>query len=212
MISLCSHRILASLLFTVFYWLTAEGIFRPGKEQKSLQRGAHDRGSTTANFYFLIFSMLFPYIFAVAVASGVFAESAIQTGQLQSLRVLHCEERVAWGLMALMLSGALLRFWSMRTLGTAFSRTLKIQQNQRIIKNGPYRILRHPGYAANLLIFPTNSLLVTGNVIVSVVIIFAYIFVYRNRINKEEDMLRKEFGSEYENYMKRTWRLIPLVY
>ena len=50
-------------------------------------------------------------------------------------------------------AGLGLRAWSMRTLGQSYSRTLRVGHGQRVVDRGPYRFLRHPGYAGSLLIW-----------------------------------------------------------
>ncbi|MCJ8279106.1 MAG: hypothetical protein MJK14_03980, partial [Rivularia sp. ALOHA_DT_140] len=47
-------------------------------------------------------------------------------------------------------------------------------------------------------------------VILAIVIIGIISFVYR--INAEEKMLKSRFGEEYKIYLKKTWKLIPLIY
>jgi hypothetical protein len=48
-------------------------------------------------------------------------------------------------------TGLALRAWSMRTLGASYTRTLRTGEDQRVVDEGPYRLIRHPGYAGSLL-------------------------------------------------------------
>jgi protein-S-isoprenylcysteine O-methyltransferase Ste14 len=48
-------------------------------------------------------------------------------------------------------AGLALRGWSMCTLGTSYSRTLRAGQEQHVVDTGPYRLVRHPGYTGSLL-------------------------------------------------------------
>lgn len=50
-------------------------------------------------------------------------------------------------------AGLVLRAWSMRTLGRSYSRTLRVEDAQHTVESGPYRFVRHPGYAGSLLIW-----------------------------------------------------------
>ena len=50
-------------------------------------------------------------------------------------------------------AGLALRAWSMRTLGRSYSRTLRVGDAQQLVDSGPYRFVRHPGYAGSLLIW-----------------------------------------------------------
>ncbi len=80
-----------------------------------------------------------------------------------------------------------------------------------IVQEGPYRLIRHPGYSGSLLVW-IGAGLVTSNWIVLIVVTLVCISAYLYRIRSEEAMLVAEFGEEYENYIRRTRRLIPFVY
>ena len=59
--------------------------------------------------------------------------------------------RTASSGLALQAVGLGLRLWSMRTLGASYSRTLRTEWEQPLVEDGPYRLVRHPGYAGSLL-------------------------------------------------------------
>jgi protein-S-isoprenylcysteine O-methyltransferase Ste14 len=59
----------------------------------------------------------------------------------------------AWAGVAAMILGIALRVWANQTLGTSYTRRLKTVQGQSIISTGPYRVLRHPGYAGVMLMW-----------------------------------------------------------
>jgi protein-S-isoprenylcysteine O-methyltransferase len=85
---------------------------------------------------------------------------------------------------------------------------LLVQQVHQIERNGPYRFVRHPGYAGSLLCLNGISL-ASGNTVVllaSIVITFA---AYYYRIRTEEAMLLASFGEAYESYRRSTGALIP---
>lgn len=93
---------------------------------------------------------------------------------------------------------------------TYLSRTIKVQENQRVIDTGLYGIVRHPMYAATLLLFLSMPL-VLGSFI-SFVIFLVYPFIIAKRIRHEEDLLEKELDGYAEYKKKVKYRLIPFIW
>lgn len=90
------------------------------------------------------------------------------------------------------------------------SRTIEVQENQKVIDTGLYGIVRHPMYMTTLLLFLAMPL-VLGS-IQSFVIILAYIPIIAKRISNEEKVL-KEGLPGYGEYMKKVKRkVIPFVW
>ena len=85
---------------------------------------------------------------------------------------------------------------------TYLSRTVKVQENQKVVDTGLYGIVRHPMYSVTLLLFLSMPL-VLGSVF-SFVIFLAYPLIIAKRIRNEEEFLEKELegyakSEEYEN-------------
>ena len=93
---------------------------------------------------------------------------------------------------------------------TYLSRTVEVQENQKVIDTGLYGIVRHPMYMATLFLFLSMPL-VLGSVI-SFIVMLAYIPIIARRIRNEEQVL--EEGLEgYAEYKKRVkYRVIPFVW
>ena len=53
--------------------------------------------------------------------------------------------------MILLIVGVAVRLWSFWTLGQYFTFTVKVSPDQPVVVAGPYRVLRHPGYAGGML-------------------------------------------------------------
>jgi protein-S-isoprenylcysteine O-methyltransferase Ste14 len=107
-----------------------------------------------------------------------------------------------------MLAGVALRYWSMLVLGEFFTRTLAVLPGQSIVSAGPYRVIRHPGYLAQIVVVTAGCALASLNVwLVALTgpLLFA---AYAYRIRAEERMLGSQFGEAYQDYRSRTWRLI----
>lgn len=105
----------------------------------------------------------------------------------------------------------LLFVWVRMALKDMYSGRLQVKVGHTLIKGGPYRIIRHPAYAAYILmclgiaigyssligLLGVPSLLIPG-------------FIYR--MNVEEKILISEFGDEYVSYSHTTKRLIPGIW
>ena len=90
------------------------------------------------------------------------------------------------------------------------SRTIEVQENQKVIDTGLYGIVRHPMYSATVLMFLSMPL-VLGS-LPSFVIMLAYIPIIVKRISNEEKVLMNELCG-YREYCNRVkYRLIPFVY
>ena len=90
------------------------------------------------------------------------------------------------------------------------SRTVEVQENQKVIDTGLYGIVRHPMYLSTLLLFLSMPL-VLGSVI-SFVIMLLYIPLIARRIRNEEQVL--EAGLQgYAQYKKKVkYKVIPFVW
>jgi protein-S-isoprenylcysteine O-methyltransferase len=92
-----------------------------------------------------------------------------------------------------------------------YTRTLRTAGDQRLVQDGPYRLIRHPGYSGSLLVWAGYSLGL-GSWIALVVTAGLLLAVYSWRINAEESMLLSTFGEQYAQYRRHTKRLIPFLY
>lgn len=90
------------------------------------------------------------------------------------------------------------------------SRTIEVQENQKVVDTGLYGIVRHPMYSATVLMFLSMPL-VLGS-LPSFVIMLAYIPIIVKRISNEEKVLMNELCG-YREYCNRVkYRLFPFVY
>lgn len=93
---------------------------------------------------------------------------------------------------------------------TYLSRTIEVQEGQKIIDTGLYGIVRHPMYAATILLFLTMPL-VLGSVI-SFLIFLIYPFIIGIRIKNEEKVLEKELEGYLEYTKKVKYKIIPFIW
>lgn len=112
-------------------------------------------------------------------------------------------------LLVLFLAGVGLRLWAVRTLGRHYSHKVRTITGHRIVREGPYRFVRHPAYAGMLLAHLAFVLFFLSNASVAVlVVLFAPAIVLR--ILVEEAVLRDIPG--YIAYASGVRRLVPYVW
>ena len=113
--------------------------------------------------------------------------------------------------IVLMALGLGLRIWSIAMLGKYFRTTIELDDNQKVIQNGPYRFIRHPSYTG--LILTCIGYGVALQNLVSFVIVAAFpTIALLYRINLEEAALATGMGAAYTSYQKKTKRLIPGIW
>jgi len=111
----------------------------------------------------------------------------------------------------LIVSGMIFRFISILSLGRFFTVDVTIRNNHKIKKDGVYRLIRHPSYTGSILSFIGFSFSL-NNWISLLIISLPVIFAMLHRIKIEEKLLIDQFGIEYTDYMKKTFRLVPWLY
>lgn len=109
--------------------------------------------------------------------------------------------------LVVLLFGLLLRVWSMHTLSEAYSRTLKITEQQITIDRGLYAHVRHPGYLGSLLIW-AGFALTSGSPTVCAWVGGLLVPTYARRMTAEEHLLEGELVG-YREYQARTKKLVP---
>ncbi|MBR3296683.1 MAG: isoprenylcysteine carboxylmethyltransferase family protein [Firmicutes bacterium] len=90
------------------------------------------------------------------------------------------------------------------------SRTIEVQEGQKVVDTGLYGVVRHPMYMTTILLFLSMPL-VLGSLI-SFLLMLLYLPIIAARIKNEEKVL--EEGLEgYADYKKRVrWRMIPFIW
>ena len=115
-----------------------------------------------------------------------------------------------WVGVVLFAAGGALRLWPVFVLGDRFSGLVAIQPGHTLVTNGIYGVIRHPSYLGLLV----NSLgwglaFRSGVGVLLTALLIAPLLA---RINSEENLLRAQFGGEYQLYCTHTARLIPGLY
>lgn len=90
------------------------------------------------------------------------------------------------------------------------SRTVKVEEGQRVIDTGLYGVVRHPMYFATVLLFLAMPLILGSWI--SFLIFLAYPVLIALRIRDEERLLERELTGYTEYKTRVKYRLIPFVW
>ncbi len=187
--------ILAYLLIFVFF--ASDRFIRRDEKARSLNFTESDRKST----YFIVLA----YTISILLLLFALLLNGLRLGELKAA------EWLGWIGVLMMVSGIALRAWATRTLGRFYTRTLLTTDEHRIVQEGPYKLVRHPGYSGSLLVW-IGAGLATTNWIIFVLVTLVCCGAYFYRMRSEEAMLSMTFGEEYRDYIRKTRRLIPFIY
>ncbi len=99
--------------------------------------------------------------------------------------------------------------WVLRTLGPNVSETIFTKGEHRLVREGPYRWVRHPLYAVGIALFVGVGLL-AANAFILVCAAAALLGVRLVIIPREEEQLIAKFGDEYRRYRSGTGALLPV--
>lgn len=170
----------------LFFYLLTERIAYKGSDIKGKQSGKWTR-------YFLLFFWELLLIVPVLEYSLYTRENFTITISGSFLTIL----------------GTGLRMWGMWTLGKYFSVHIEIKGGHKLVESGPYKFIRHPAYAGNIIQALGIPLILNAYLSLSISTLLIILFLYRLKL--EEEVLIREVKG-YENYVKRTDRLIPKVW
>ena len=126
-----------------------------------------------------------------------------------------------------MIIGGMGRVWCFRTLGAFFTFEITIRNSHKLIKTGPYAYVRHPSYtfvfimATGLFLvhhrlasfFPNNKWIQILSGPVGFLMFYILLaIIFKKRVPREEEELKKTFGKEWIEYASKTKRFIPGVF
>jgi len=118
---------------------------------------------------------------------------------------------LAAGGLGLLVTGLVIRWTAIRTLGRYFVGTVTIQSDHQLVRHGLYRRIRHPAYTGTLVAHLGLGVAFTSWVSVALSTVpFGIAALCRMRI--EEAALRQRFGAAFQDYERESWRLIPGLY
>jgi protein-S-isoprenylcysteine O-methyltransferase Ste14 len=113
--------------------------------------------------------------------------------------------------VAVIVIGSLLRRHCMRMLGESFTGDVRATPDQQIITRGAYALLRHPSYAAGVML-NTGIGLALGSWASALIAAASSLALYSYRMAVEERALVAALGEPYREFMRTRKRVIPWVY
>jgi protein-S-isoprenylcysteine O-methyltransferase Ste14 len=116
---------------------------------------------------------------------------------------------IAWTGLALTAVGCAFAIWARLLLGGNWSSSVTVKRDHRLIRKGPYAIVRHPIYTG-LLLGLLGAALALGEVRGLVGLALACIG-WRMKSRIEEGFMTAQFGAEYTEYQRQVKALIPFV-
>ena len=186
--------ILCAYIILIVFFAVIERL-RKGQEAKTFDVGQFDKGSQR------LIGVAFLFDFIVLIAANAFNYFHIGTAN----------DAIGWIGIVIMFCGITLRVWALQTLGKFYTRTLRVTENHKVIQEGAYKRVRHPGYLGVILML-VGAGLATVNWIAVVMVTLITLAAYHYRITSEENMLVASFGDQYREYMEHTWKLVPFMY
>lgn len=145
----------------------------------------------------------------VALSGMLFIAAFVVAGLNWRFRLLVLPDWAVWVAAGLFLASYLLYAEVLRE-NTYLSRTIEVQENQKVIDTGLYGVVRHPMYMATTILFLAMPLVLASPI--SFIIMLGYLPVIARRIKNEEEVL--EQGLEgYQEYKKKVkYRMIPPIW
>jgi len=180
---------------TYILWLVLEAIGARTKRSAD-SANPHDRGSFTllSFLYWLALGLAFAIPFLLPQAT-----------------ILWHRRAVFFVGIAFMLAGLAFRFYSMSLLGRFFTYQVAVHAGQTVVEAGPYRYIRHPSYTGALVTLAGFGLAL-GNWAGLLALLACMVPAYAYRISVEESALLAALGEPYQQYLRRTHRLIPFLF
>jgi len=114
---------------------------------------------------------------------------------------------VRWIGVALSVYGLVMAPWAARTMGRNFVPGAGIVQDHGLVTTGPFRWVRHPIYSSVLALWLGATL---GTLDWLLLVLWPLVVVgILRQARIEEDLLRAEFGAEYDAYAERVGAVVP---
>lgn len=111
--------------------------------------------------------------------------------------------------VALTFAGVAIAIWARLILGRQWSASVTLKEGHRLVRRGPYRVVRHPIYSG-VMLATLGTALVVGDVAALLGTLLSYGMWYL-KSRQEERFMVERFGPDYEAYRRDTWALVPFI-
>ena len=146
----------------------------------------------------------------VLVALGVLV-GVLVAAKVPATAITSGRTALFWLGIVLIYAGIALRLYAIHTLGAYFTTTVAVAPEQAVVETGPYRLIRHPSYTGLLITMLGFGLSGYMNWLSLLVLMGCALIGLSYRIYVEERVLQGQLGGRYQEYMRRTKRLIPFI-
>ncbi|HEY2459919.1 MAG TPA: isoprenylcysteine carboxylmethyltransferase family protein [Candidatus Acidoferrum sp.] len=186
-----------SLLWQILYWTwaTSEVIVGVATRTKRSSGNVRDRGSLLLLWIVIVASLTVCWWIGRDSPHNMF-------GDAPWLMITA---------LLVMITGLVIRWTAIFTLGKSFSSNVAIQASQILNRTGLYRFIRHPSYLGLLLVFVATGLH-SRNWLGFAVAVIPTTAAVLYRIHIEEAALTAAFGPAYLQYSRESKRLLPGLY
>lgn len=145
----------------------------------------------------------------IALSGIMFLAAFITAGLNYRFNWMHFPKWVVYlGIVLFLASYAM--FGEVLRENTYLSRTVEVQENQKVVDTGLYGIIRHPMYSATLILFLSMGLVLNSPI--SFLILLTYIPIIAKRIENEEEVSEKGLEGYKEYKQKVKYKVIPLIW
>ena len=145
----------------------------------------------------------------IALSGTMFLAAFITAGLNLRFNWMHFPKWVVYLGIALFLASYAM-FGEVLRENTYLSRTVEVQENQKVVDTGLYGIIRHPMYSATLILFLSMGLVLDSPI--SFLILLTYIPIIAKRIENEEEVLEKGLEGYKEYKQKVKYKVIPWIW
>jgi protein-S-isoprenylcysteine O-methyltransferase Ste14 len=148
--------------------------------------------------------------FPLLVFHSLFTAYVMPYMDARNLLVLPGGDVTRWVGLVVLALGVGLRLGPMLELGRRFVSVVALQPGHSLHTSGFYALVRHPSYLGIVLMDLGFAGVFRSTV--ALLLMPMVFWMFKRRMDVEEAFMLESFGAEYQDYMKRTSRLLPGVY